>query len=224
MKKVTYLSNTEAAGERSGKRIGGSSAPRRSGSDTRREIVEQALQLFSVKGYHNTSVNDLLDATGLTKGGLYGHFGSKEAIWAAAYERAVEIWRGIVFRETKEIANPLLRIQRVIEQDLRDYLGGRVFEGGCFFLNNLVELSGQSPALSSRILAGFDGFAALLARWLAEAQRKGMLAPEMDPREIADFIVISLNGAAALFAARPKPEVLELTIQQLRCYVGSWST
>jgi len=218
------MNRAKAHDERSRKRTGEPGAPRRSGSDTRREIVEQALQLFSVKGYHHTSINDLLDATGLTKGGLYGHFGSKEEIWAAAYERAVGIWRGIVFRETKEIANPLLRIQRVIEQDLRDYLGGRVFAGGCFFLNNLVELSGQSPALTSRILAGFDGFAALLARWLAEAQQKRLLVPEVNPREIADFIVVSLNGAAALFAARQEPEPLELTILQLRCYVGSWST
>lgn len=197
---------------------------RRSGAETRLEIVEQALQLFSVKGYHHTSVNDLLAATGLTKGGLYGHFGSKEEIWAAAYERAVEIWRGIVFRDTKEIADPLLRIQRVIEQDLRDYVGGRVFAGGCLFLNLLVELSGQSPAMAAQILRGFDGFAGLLARWIEEAQRKRQLVPEVDPREIADFIVVALNGAAALFAARHEPEHLERTIRQLRCYVGSWST
>src|SRR5512141_2803457 len=131
---------------------------RRSGSDTRQEIVEQALQLFSLKGYHHTSINDLLTATELTKGGLYGHFGSKEEIWTAAYERAVELWRGIVFRGIKDIEDPLLRIERVIEQDLRNYVGGRVFEGGCLFLNLLVELSGQSPALAAQILHGFEGF------------------------------------------------------------------
>src|SRR5512141_1711430 len=120
---------------------------RRSGSDTRQEIVEQALQLFSLKGYHHTSINDLLTAAELTKGGLYGHFGSKEEIWSAAYERAVDIWRGIVFRGVKSVDDPLLRIQLVVEQDLRDYLGGRVFDGGCVFLNLLVELSGQSQAM-----------------------------------------------------------------------------
>ncbi len=218
------MSDSKADDQAPRKRAEKPGAMRRSGAETRREIVENALQLFSVKGYHHTSINDLLDATGLTKGGLYGHFGSKEEIWAAAYERAVEIWRSIVFRDTREIANPLLRIQRVIEQDLRDYVGGRVFAGGCFFLNHLVELSGQSPAMAAQILRGFDGFAGLLARWLAEAQQKRMLVTEVDPREIADFIVVSLNGAAALFTARQEPGPLELTILQLRCYVGSWST
>ena len=64
------------------------------GQRTRQEIVEKSLQLFSVKGYYNTSVNDILETTGLTKGGLYGHFRSKEEIWQAAYKRAVEIWQG----------------------------------------------------------------------------------------------------------------------------------
>jgi hypothetical protein len=78
--------------------------------------------------------------------------------------------------------------------------------------------------MADQILRGFDGFAGLLARWLAEAQKKRMLVPEVPPREIADFIVVALNGAAALFAARQEPEPLERTIRQLRCYVGSWST
>ena len=59
------------------------------GVQTRQRIVSKSLQLFSVKGYYHTSVNDILDATGLTKGGLYGHFASKEDIWYAAYDAAV---------------------------------------------------------------------------------------------------------------------------------------
>lgn len=197
---------------------------RRSGSDTRQEIVEKALQLFTLKGYHNTSISDLLTATGLTKGGLYGHFASKEEIWEAAYDRAVEIWSAIVFKGVSKIEDPLLRIQRVIEQDLGGYVGGRVFEGGCFFFNLLVELSGQSPPMAARILRGFDGFSARLAGWLAEAQEKGLLRPEANPREIADFLVMVLNGATALFSARQDPKVLEQAIHQLHCHLEGWRT
>lgn len=195
---------------------------RRSGSDTRQEIVDQAVQLFTLKGYHNTSINDLLAATGLTKGGLYGHFASKEEIWNAAYDRAVEIWSAIVFRGVREVPDPLLRIQRVIEQDLGEYVGGRVFEGGCFFFNLLVELTGQEPAMAARILRGFDGFSARLAGWLAEAQGKGLLRPDANPREIADFLVMALNGATALFSARQDPKVLDQAIRQLRCHLEGW--
>ncbi len=55
------------------------------GIKTRQQIVAKSLQLFSVKGYFNTSISDILEATHITKGGLYGHFGSKEDIWKAVY-------------------------------------------------------------------------------------------------------------------------------------------
>jgi AcrR family transcriptional regulator len=118
------------------------------GTQTRRNIIKNSLQLFSVKGYYNTSVSDILGTTGLTKGGLYGHFASKEDIWYAVYDEAVSIWKGIVFKGIRNESDPLRRIEKFIENDMNDYLGADVFEGGCFFLNMLVELSGQSASMS----------------------------------------------------------------------------
>src|SRR5512139_3152521 len=174
---------------------------RKAGKETRQNVIEKSLQLFSVKGFYNTSVTDIMAATGLTKGGLYAHFDSKEAIWNAAYERAVEIWREIVFKGVRKVSDPLDRIVKTIENDLRDYCCGEVFEGGCFFFNMLVELSGQSPVMSGRILKGFMQFSDLLASWLDEADRAGSLKKGLRTKEIADHIVTSMNGAAALYAA-----------------------
>jgi len=47
------------------------------GRETRRNVIEKSLQIFSVKGYHNASISDIMAATGLSKGGLYAHFDSK---------------------------------------------------------------------------------------------------------------------------------------------------
>jgi len=189
------------------------------GNRTREKIIEKSLQLFSVKGYFNTSVSDILDATGITKGGLYGHYRSKEDIWYAVYEKAVDIWRDIVLKNTREIDDPLLRIEKTIENDMRDYLGAEVFDGGCFFFNMLVELSGQSASMNRRILSGFVRFSKLLQRWLTEAEEKGLIKAGLDHREIADFIVISLNGAAPLYAASRDPKIWQQTITQLRYYI-----
>jgi TetR/AcrR family transcriptional repressor of nem operon len=189
------------------------------GIQTRRNIIENTLQLFSVKGYYNTSVSDILDATGLTKGGLYGHFASKEDIWYAVYEEAVSIWKAIVFKGIRQDADPLKRVEKFIENDLQDYLAADVFEGGCFFLNMLVELSGQSASMSKQILRGFVRLSGLLQSWLEEADRKGMLQQGLDFREIANFIIISLNGAAALYISSRDRSILEQTIRQLRFYI-----
>ena len=190
------------------------------GMQTRQDIITKSLQVFSVKGYFNTSVNDILAVTGLTKGGLYGHFRSKEDIWYAVYDRAVMIWRDIVLKDADKIADPLERIEKTIEKDMKNYLGADVFEGGCFFFNMLVELSGQSSSMAGSILKGFIKFSGLIRDWLKEADQKEMLKDGLDLDEIAHFIVISLNGAAPLYAATRDSRVWKQTISQMRYYIN----
>jgi AcrR family transcriptional regulator len=189
------------------------------GTRTRRNIIEKSLQLFSVKGFYNTSISDIQEATGLTKGGLYGHFTSKEDIWYAVYDEAVTIWKKIVFKDMRSNTGPLERIVTFIENDIEDYLGSDVFDGGCFFLNMLVELSGQSAAMSKRILSGFVRLSKLMQTWLEEAGKNGMLKEGLDYKEIANFIVISLNGAAALYISSRDALILEQTVNQLQFYI-----
>ena len=190
------------------------------GTRTRRNIIEESLQLFSVKGYYNTSISDILNATGLTKGGLYGHFASKEDIWYAVYEEAVSIWKTIVFKNIRNNSDPLKRIEIFIENDMKHYLGGDIFDGGCFFLNMLVELSGQSASMSRQILKGFVRLSGLLRAWLQEAHQKGMLKEDLDFKEVANFIIISLNGGAALYISSRDRSILDQTIRQLRFYIN----
>ena len=189
------------------------------GIQTRRKIITESLQLFSVKGYYNTSVSDILAAADLTKGGLYGHFPSKEAIWHAVYEEAVGIWKGIVFKGIRSNSDPLRRIEKFIENDMLDYLGADVFEGGCFFLNMLVERSGQSASMSKQILRGFVRLSGLLRSWLEQADQKGMLQANLDLKEVSNFIIISLNGAAALYISSKDRNILDQTVQQLKFYI-----
>ena len=189
------------------------------GDQTRRRIIRQSLQLFSVKGYFNTGVNDILNATGLTKGGLYGHFRSKEAIWYAVYDEALEIWRDIIFDGCRRTRDPLLRIEKVVANHLDRYLGEDVFDGGCFFVNMMVELSGQSAAMSRHLLKGFVGFSRLIRRWLQEAEAMGMLRSDIDLKDVANFILISLNGAATFYIASRDPLVLRQARDQLGFYI-----
>ena len=189
------------------------------GTRTRQNIIEKSLQLFCVKGYYNTSINDILEATGLTKGGLYGHFSSKEDIWYAVYDEALGIWRQVVFKGIQSNSSPLERIQTFIENDIKKKLGNGVFEGGCFFHSMLVELSGQSVAMSKHILGGFMQLAGLLCTWLEQADQQGMLKEGLNFKEIANYIIISLNGAAALYASSRDPAILDHTVSQLRFYI-----
>ncbi|MFH0788698.1 MAG: TetR/AcrR family transcriptional regulator [Pseudomonadota bacterium] len=194
------------------------------GTKTRQQIIEEALQLFSVKGYFNTSISDILGATHLTKGGLYGHFRSKEEIWYAVYEEAAKIWKQIVFKDIRKISDPLQRIEKSIENALKHYLGADVFDGGCFFANMLVELSGQSVSMNKQILRGYVRFAKLLRNWLEEADQIGLVKKGLDFKEIANFIVISINGAVTLYSANRDPHIWKQTISQLHFFINQLKT
>ena len=191
------------------------------GDLTRQHILEKSMQLFSVKGYFNTSIDSIVTAAGLTKGGLYGHFRNKQEIWYAVHAECVRIWKNIVFQGVRDIPDPLARIERVIENSLKNYLGAGVFEGGCLLLNSLVELAGQSPTMSNHVLEGFKAFAELLHLWLEEAEQQGMLSDGLSLDQIADFLVVSLNGAAPLYAASQDPAVWQHTLAQLHFYLNS---
>ena len=188
-------------------------------TQTRRNIIEKSMRLFCVKGFYNTSISDILTATGLTKGGLYGHFSSKEEIWYAVYDEALSIWRKIVFKGIQSKSDPLQRIQTLIENDIKNKLGNEVFEGGCFFHSMLVELSGQSVAMSSHILKGFKQVAGLLHDWLEQADQQGLLKGDLKFEEIANFIITCLNGAAALYASSRNPVMLDQILNQLHHYI-----
>jgi TetR/AcrR family transcriptional repressor of nem operon len=191
------------------------------GDLTRQKIIEKSMQLFSVQGYFHTPIAAIVKAAGLTKGGLYGHFRNKEEIWYAVYAECIRVWKTVVFTGVREIGDPLSRINRVIENSMKNYLGGGVFEGGCFLLNSLVELAGQAPTMSNHVLKGFRDFTELLRQWLQEAEQRGMLREGLNLDEIANFLVITLNGAAPLYAASQDPAVWQQTMAQLGFYLQS---
>jgi hypothetical protein len=117
------------------------------------------------------------------------------------------------------IQNPVERIERTCENVLQKYLATDTFDGGCFFVNMLVELPGQSAAMSRHILRGFVGFSKLFQAWLVEADKRQMLRPNLNFKDVANFLVITLNGAATLYVASRDKSVLQQTAAQLQFYI-----
>ena len=94
-----------------------------------------------------------------------------------------------------------------------------MFAGGCFFHSMLVELAGQSNAMSRHLLQGFERLGGLLCAWLEHADQQGLLKDNLNFKAIASYIIISLNGAAALYAADRDPAILDHTVSQLHFYI-----
>src|SRR6478735_9783454 len=101
---------------------------------TRLSIVEKAAHLFNKRGFYGTSMNDIMEVTGLAKGGIYGHFSSKEEIVLEAFEYSFrKVSDELILRiKTKDNAPDKLLI---ILDYYRDYTLQSPIEGGCPVLN-----------------------------------------------------------------------------------------
>lgn len=112
----------------------------------RERIVETAARLFREKGYDGIGVADLMKGAGLTHGGFYGHFDSKEDLLAEACARAMQVsverWQGIAAREPEPGAALARLANNYLSEDHRDHPGG-----GC----SVATLSADAARLGARV-------------------------------------------------------------------------
>lgn len=116
------------------------------------KIIHESLKLFSLKGFLSTSLNDILTATGTSKGGFYNHFQSKEDLFFHVMDEARKIWREKNLAGLDEIEKPVEKIKKLLENFKNRYLlDSENFPGGCVFITLSVELNDQRPHLSKEI-------------------------------------------------------------------------
>ena len=145
--------------------------PRRRRSDgerSRRAILEAAARLATVEGLNGLTIGRLADETGMSKSGLFAHFGSKEQLQLATIETAEDIFEDEVLRPALE-AEGLARVEALCERFLSHVERG-VFPGGCFFVSASVEFGPRTGPVH-------DAMGGAQKRWvgLLEGHRGGLL-------------------------------------------------
>lgn len=159
---------------------------------TRQLIVEKTAPLFNTKGYAGTSLADMTDATGLTKGSVYGNFANKEAVALAAFEynwqQAQATVRAIMAREQSNKARLL-----ALAATYRDLPPGFP-EGGCPLLNTAIEADDTHPALRDRAMAAFAGWKQHLVTVIEAGIAAGEFRQEVDAEQTAVTLIALIEG------------------------------
>jgi AcrR family transcriptional regulator len=148
---------------------------------TKQRIIELSAPLFNTKGYAGTSMNDILAATGLTKGGVYGNFPGKDEIAAAAFAHSYAQLRAALARAAASRVNAQGQVLAILKF-YRNYTVQPVVPGGCPIMNAAVETNDAYPALHRQVRAALaellDGLHQILARGVAS----GEFRPDLKPR------------------------------------------
>jgi len=166
------------------------------GETTRRHILEAAAEAFAEHGFAGTSLNDVIRAAGVTKGGFYHHFPSKEALALEVVRYKQEQWSGRVLSASMQeprAMDQLMAMTRALcdlhEQDKAADSLGRL----CAELSEDPELA---PRLSTQYVTWVDITQSLFAR----AQQEGDVRSDVDTRTAAELAVALFMGIEELSA------------------------
>jgi AcrR family transcriptional regulator len=161
------------------------------GGETRRRILDVAAEAFADRGYTGTSLNDVLKASGVTKGGFYFHFPSKEALALATLRYKQEQWSAAVMAA-------VLRCPRAIDQ-----LGAMVDalcdlheqDRTCRAVSRLsTELGDEHPELRPQLAPQVTTWVDVVASVIRKAQDEGDIRPDVEPTVAAEVAVESFIG------------------------------
>ena len=157
---------------------------RANGERSRTAILDAATRLATVEGLDGLSIGRLAEHIGMSKSGLYAHFGSKQELQLAAVDTAVEIFADAVIRPARTAESPLARLEALCENFFA-YLEKPVFPGGCFFASAEAELDTHQGPVRERLVEVMGTWLGLLERRVREAQDAGELDAKEDPALLA---------------------------------------
>ncbi len=171
------------------------------GERTRQHIIESAAPLFNQRGFTGASMADLMEATGLEKGGIYRHFSSKDELALAAFDHAVEL-------QTARIRQHALRETTTVGRlgafctALASSFNDPVVSGGCPLLNTAVECDdGTTSAhaeLRTRSRKAMRRLIGYARKVIAAGVENGELVPGVDPSAEAELMVATMEGAVMM--------------------------
>ncbi|MFN3597069.1 MAG: TetR/AcrR family transcriptional regulator [Rubricoccaceae bacterium] len=178
--------------------------------------LEAALRLFWSRGFEGTSVQDLVEATGLSRSSLYGTFGDKQSLYLAALERYARRSGGALYADLARssaregITRHLRRIADAGADDpegLREDAPGDSAMG-CFVVNASAERAPHDAETHARTAASRDGMLAAFEAAVRRAQTAGEIPAERDARQLAALLTATAYGLRVLARTRPPAEVL----------------
>lgn len=180
----------------------------------RGRLLDVAAETFQSRGYHSTSMHDIMRAAGVTGGALYHHFPTKKALGLAVIRERVaaavaETWIEPVASARTALDGILAVFERVTAE-----LDDRGAVLGCPLNNLALELSLADPEFRIALQGVFETWRTAIVQRLRSDQAAGALK-DADPEAFATFVVASFSGAMALAKAEQNTDALKVCAQQL---------
>lgn len=192
----------------------------RNPDQTRETILLAAFEEIYQQGFRKASLDNILRRTGVTKGALYHHFPNKTALGYAVVDEIIvphaeKRWQHLMDKD----ANPIDTLIEIGEDPA--FPIARDVSRGCPINNLAQEMSGVDEGFRERLNRFMDRWREAIESALTRGQRNGLVRVDIDPFEVAAFIVAAFEGACGLAKCAGREDVLQTCLNGLNTYVKS---
>jgi len=165
-------------------------------SASKEKIIDSAQKLFHFKGFQNTSIDEILESTGVTKSNLYYHFRSKEELGLLILEKQIREYENNDFSDTLENSSisPEKRLKRHYKK-ITAYHEDLKCKNGCPFGNLALEMSSTNEKFRSRLSEFFNHWQKIIEKCIKEGVKQKEFRKDISPKIMSQLILSHLEGA-----------------------------
>src|SRR6266403_4578508 len=189
----------------------------RKGEQTRQEIIRKAAPIFNQRGYDGAALSDLMEATGLEKGGIYRHFDSKQQLAAEAFDFAWQQTFDARIHDLDRISNTVDRLKQLV-RNFRDRRA-RLIPGGCPLLNTAIDSDDGNPQLRKKVRQALDYWLNRLQSIAEEGKQRGEIHSAIDSAKLATLIASTLEGSLMVSRLQRRDDALDIACRHLEKYL-----
>ncbi|MCF6470602.1 TetR/AcrR family transcriptional regulator [Nonomuraea sp. MG754425] len=164
--------------------------------------LQKALELFWERGYEATSMADLVQHLGIARASIYATFGGKHDLYVQALERYLQTCDPNVVEVLSQPGPALPAVRSLIEAYTEESLCDQR-RRGCMVVNAAVEVMPRDPQIARRVEASWDTLETALTSALTRARAQGEISADKDPRALARFLLVLMQGIRVLGRAHP---------------------
>lgn len=187
------------------------------GDLTRERIIAAAAPVFNRNGFTGTSLSDLMEATGLQKGGIYRHFKSKEELAVAAFDHAWKVARKTRWLDVDKTTGAIDQLQKFVANFVERRTG--LVQGGCPILNTAIDSDDGNPVLRDHVRKALRQWNKRIRDIAAAGIETAEIRAEVDPQAVAAVIISALEGATMMTRLQESIEPMEQVRHYLQAFL-----
>lgn len=174
------------------------------------EVLNRAMQTFWTYGFEATSVEVLVERTGINRGSLYASFGDKRSLFLAALDKYLDR-RNSLLAELRTLASPKDAMRRIFE-NLFQRADAPDASAGCLLVNTALELAAHDEEIRDVVARSQSSMKEFFVERIIVGQRIGEFDASVDPERASAVLLATLLGTRVLVRTRPDRRLLDAII------------